>query len=163
MGMLEAINENQTGCFGWAIHQLFDDQRGQQLLISPDLDGCSHHHPNKHNLVGKGSAQSQKPIDAEDELATDKPSYKSWSWYPTWQDLKTQYLHEIGFLACSAQMFGATIFWISGFTALPGILDHLSPSLEDGIYWTPQVVGGSGFIVSGILFMLETQKRWYKP
>ena len=59
--MLEAINENRTGCFGWAIHQLFDDQRGQQLLISPDLDGCSHHHPNKHNLVGKGSAQSQKP------------------------------------------------------------------------------------------------------
>jgi hypothetical protein len=44
------------------------------------------------------------------------------------------YLHELGFLACSAQMFGATIFWISGFTALPGILNHLSPGLEDGIY-----------------------------
>jgi hypothetical protein len=56
-----------------------------------------------------------------------------------------------------------TIFWISGFTALPGILNLLSKPLEDGIYWTPQVVGGSGFIVSGILFMLETQERWYLP
>jgi hypothetical protein len=56
-----------------------------------------------------------------------------------------------------------TIFWISGFTALPGILNRLSQPLEDGIYWAPQVVGGSGFIISGFFFMLETQKRWYLP
>jgi hypothetical protein len=59
---------------------------------------------------------------------------RSWSWFPSWHDFTTHYVHEIGFLACSAQMFGASIFWISGFTALPGILNHLSPGLEDGIY-----------------------------
>jgi hypothetical protein len=77
--------------------------------------------------------------------------------------LCSHYIHEIGFLACSFQLAGATVFWISGFTALPGILNHLSPHLEDGIYWTPQVIGGSGFIVSGCLFMLETQTKWYLP
>jgi hypothetical protein len=30
-------------------------------------------------------------------------------------------------------------------------------------YWTPQVLGGLGFIVSGTLFMLETQTKWWKP
>lgn len=28
---------------------------------------------------------------------------------------------------------------------------------------TPQVVGGTGFIISSWLFMLETQKKWYIP
>lgn len=27
----------------------------------------------------------------------------------------------------------------------------------------PQVIGGTGFIVSSCLFMLETQSKWYKP
>ena len=30
-------------------------------------------------------------------------------------------------------------------------------------YWTPQVIGGLGFIISGTLFMLETQSKWWKP
>jgi hypothetical protein len=30
-------------------------------------------------------------------------------------------------------------------------------------YWTPQILGGLGFIISGTLFMLETQSKWYKP
>lgn len=61
-------------------------------------------------------------------------------------------------------MFGATIFWISGFTALPSIYNALTtiPALN-GAYWAPQVIGGSGFIVSGILFMVETQQKWYLP
>jgi hypothetical protein len=27
------------------------------LSVIPDLDDCSHHHPNKHNLVGKGHSK----------------------------------------------------------------------------------------------------------
>lgn len=61
-------------------------------------------------------------------------------------------------------MFGATIFWISGFTALPPIFNRLtSVPAQNGAYWLPQVIGGSGFIVSGMLFMLETQRKWYLP
>lgn len=57
----------------------------------------------------------------------------------------------------------ASIFWIAGLTGLPNIIPTGDQPLLDGIYWTPQVVGGAGFIVSGILFMLETQKEWWKP
>lgn len=90
-------------------------------------------------------------------------SATSWTWWPTWYEMHTHYLKEIGFLACLAQFIGATIFWVSGFTALPGIQNKLSTAALDGAFWAPQVVGGAGFIVSGILFMLETQKNWYTP
>ena len=61
-------------------------------------------------------------------------------------------------------MFGATIFWISGFTALPPIYNALTTTpAVNGAYLAPQVIGGSGFIVSGILFMVETQQKWYLP
>ena len=52
---------------------------------------------------------------------------------------------------------------ISGFTALPGINNKMSQGLLDGIFWVPQMVGGSGFIISGMLYMLETQPKWYVP
>jgi len=87
-----------------------------------------------------------------------------WVWFPSRYDLMTHYLRELGFLASLAQFLGATIFWISGFTALPGINNKLpSQGVLDGIYWVPQIVGGCGFIISGSLYMLETQKVWYKP
>ena len=105
---------------------------------------------------------------------------KSFVWFPSWHELATHYLHEIGFLACLSQLLGATIFWIAGFTALPGALNQQNQKLLDGAYWAPQVIGGTGFIVSGsvsstfscastvlmplrTLFMLETQEKWYKP
>jgi len=155
--MLEAINENREGCFGWAVKEVIDDKR-RAWQVNPDEDSCTHHHSNKRNLV----SQRNGPDDVE-KGHSPYQSKRTWSWCPSWTELKTHYFHELGFLACCAQLFGASVFWISGFTALPGILNHLSPGLEDGIYWTPQVVGGSGFIVSGCLFMLETQKRWYVP
>ena len=74
---------------------------------------------------------------------------RSWVWFPSAHDLISHYLCELGFLACLAQFFGASIFWISGFTALPGINNKISQGLLDGIYWTPQIVGGTGFIISG--------------
>lgn len=61
-------------------------------------------------------------------------------------------------------MLGATIFWIAGFTALPPIYNRLtSTAAQNGAYWLPQVIGGTGFIISGALFMLETQKKWWLP
>lgn len=59
--------------------------------------------------------------------------------------------------------FRASIFWIAGLTGLPNIIRKGDQPLLDGIFWTPQVVGGTGFIISGFLFMLETQKEWWKP
>jgi hypothetical protein len=166
--MLEAVNENRAGCFGWAVEQVFEDSgphKGGWWKLKPDLDHCTHHHLNKANLVGKPHSTSSTVASSEqgngEKASTD--TARTWVWFPSKQDLKSHYIHELGFLACCAQITGASIFWISGFTALPGVLNHLSPGLEAGIFWTPQVVGGSGFIISGLLFMLETQSKWYLP
>lgn len=167
--MLEAVNENRVGCFGWAVERVFEDygpHKGGWWRLKPDFDHCTHHHLNKENLVGKSAQSSSAAATGsesrtESEVSTGRTS--SWVWFPSERELKTHYIHELGFLACSAQMVGATIFWISGVTALPGVLNHLSLGLEDGIFWTPQIVGGSGFIISGLLFMLETQQKWYLP
>jgi hypothetical protein len=150
--MLEAVNENKTGCLGWAIERVLSQEKGSGHLQASKAT-CTHHHFNKGNLVGKG----------RDTSLTSSSTSKSWVWFPSMTELRTQYIHDLGFIASFAQLIGATIFWVSGFTALPGIYDHMSRPVTIIFYWTPQVLGGTGFIISGFLFMLETQSRWYKP
>ncbi|KAG7005399.1 hypothetical protein G7Y79_00020g049270 [Physcia stellaris] len=178
--MLEAINENRTGCFGWALEKLVesDGENATKVMVRPDKDTCSHHHTNKRNLVGKGdvkppasSLSTASSVSLHGCVADQpkQPEYteaenRSWVWFPSAQELKSHYLRELGFLACLAQLTGASVFWIWGFTALPGINNKLgSQGLLDGIYWAPQIVGGAGFIISGLLFILETQSKWYQP
>ncbi|KAJ2915846.1 hypothetical protein MD484_g4562, partial [Candolleomyces efflorescens] len=85
---------------------------------------------------------------------------RRWIWFST----DTKYFREVGFLAAAFQMFGATVFWISGFTALPTIQLAIKnrTGVLDGVFWVPQVVGGMGFVISSTFIMLETQTKWYK-
>jgi hypothetical protein len=163
--LLEAFNENRSGCFGWAVHELVDDS--EEMLsfkyVASESE-CEHHHPN-NPFTARSANSSVKDTGSPEMAPNTKPRSpdRGWVWFPPWSDLRDRYLHELGFLASAVQMVAATVFWISGFTALPGIFNHLSPGLLDGIYWTPQIIGGSGFILSGVMFMLETQEKWYKP
>ena len=50
--MIEAVNENRTDCFGWAVEEVLEEEG----LIRLKPHGCTHHHKNKGNLVGKGKA-----------------------------------------------------------------------------------------------------------
>ncbi|MCJ1307415.1 hypothetical protein MMC25_001061 [Agyrium rufum] len=176
--MLEAVNENRAGCFGWALERVLEgdnEEKGEggKWRVKASVDVCEHHHTNKKNFVGKGDVPSDQKSNATNttekpstEATTSQSTEKTWQWFPSAYDLRTHYFHELGFLACLAQLFGASIFWISGFTALPAINTALidrSQGALDGAYWAPQIIGGTGFIVSGILFMLETQKKWYLP
>ncbi|KAM5352495.1 hypothetical protein ACJ41O_005217 [Fusarium nematophilum] len=154
--MLEAVNENRSDCFGWAVEETLDGV----LHLNPAAHDCRHSHAQKRTFVAGTSARQDQVEERRGKLYG---SGRTWSWWPTWYELRTHYIREIGFLACSSQMFGATVFWISGFTALPPILNNLSTAAENGVYWLPQVIGGTGFIVSGFLFMLEVQPRWYVP
>jgi hypothetical protein len=154
--MVEAVNENRAGCFGWALERAVShgkDEGGNDAALIPSKSHCTHHHSNKRNLVGTGSQHSAKHADHA----------RTWIWWPSAHDLRTHYLHSLGFLASLAQLFGATVFWISGLTALPGIYNHMSRPITVVFYWTPQVIGGMGFVVSGTLFMMETQSKWWKP
>jgi hypothetical protein len=131
----------------------------EQVTLMPSKSHCTHHHANKHNLVGNSSKLASGPSPKH----AHNSSARSWVWWPSNEELRTHYLHSLGFLASLAQLFGATVFWISGLTALPGIYNHMSRPITIIFYWTPQVVGGLGFIVSGTLFMVETQSKWWKP
>lgn len=62
--MIEAFNENRAGCFGWQVERLFlngsngserdvDVEKGKTIRLKPDAGSCTHHHPNKKNLVGR--------------------------------------------------------------------------------------------------------------
>ena len=164
--IFEAINANNSGCFGWAVEQLLDEGQGDKpkFRFVADRHHCRHHHQNRRNFVGKSSDSTAPEAQLPKTSTSNGQVKRSWQWFPSWHDLRTHYLHEFGFLAGCFQLFGATIFGISGITALPGIINHLTPqSTLNGAYWIPQVIGGSGFIVSSTLYMLETQKKWYLP
>jgi hypothetical protein len=160
--MAEAVNENRTGCFGWAVdcaisHDL--KESGGTAILRPSKSHCTHHHSNKRNLVGNGGSTPSKTNANHDAKANSR----SWVWWPKKEELRTHYLHSLGFLASLSQLFGASVFWISGLTALPGIYNRMSRPIAIIFYWTPQVIGGLGFIISGTLFMIETQSKWWKP
>jgi hypothetical protein len=159
--MAEAVNENRTGCFGWAIESALSHETQSEAVttLKPSKSHCTHHHSNKGNLVGKSRGAT---TPSQTKLETEANN-GSWMWWPSSEELRTHYLHSLGFLASLFQLFGATIFWISGLTALPGIYNHMSRPVTIIFYWTPQVIGGLGFIVSGTLFMIETQSKWWMP
>jgi hypothetical protein len=162
--IFEAFNENRSGCFGWALEQLVAgedaDGQGAKIRLRPEKRLCHHHHQNRRNFVGRSSNETYPEAKPADEATKDG---KTWQWFPSWHALRTHYLYELGFLAGCAQLFGATVFGISGFTALPGIQPITPQRVLNGVYWVPQIVGGTGFIVSSSLYMLETQKNWYTP
>jgi hypothetical protein len=65
---------------------------------------------------------------------------------------------SLGYIAAFTQLCAATVFWISTFTGLPNLVDdptHHAPRAV--LFWTPQVVGGSGFVLAGIVQLYELQ------
>ena len=121
----QAINENRSGCFGWALEQAFSGDRAEHdgIRVRPDNDRCLHHHTNKGNFVGKGSVHEPPnkhegdaaglPFSTKEGSGTGKiDTGQSFIWLPSMYDLRTHYLKELGFLAAFAQLCGATIFWV---------------------------------------------------
>lgn len=55
--IVEAVNENRAGCFGWALERVIFGNAGDRrhITVRPDKGRCTHHHTNRKNFVGKGS------------------------------------------------------------------------------------------------------------
>lgn len=140
--VFEACNEDTTGCFGSAVESLFHSEEEGGMAKVPS---CRHLH--RHG----------KMQDSEVRAA------RSWKWLPTWKELTTHYIYEIGFLASITMTIGATVFYVSGILSLPGVYDHLSQGVLDGVYWMTYLVGGVLFIISSVLYVLEVQPKWYIP
>ena len=94
--MIEAVNENRTGCFGWALKQaeLADEERaGDVLHLVAEPSTCTHHHRNKRNLVGKGSVAK---IEIQEDPHNSSP--QTWVWWPSRASLRSHYYYEIGYV-----------------------------------------------------------------
>lgn len=153
MAMLEAVNENRTDCFGWALEQAVEDG----FLVARREHECRHHHRDRRSLFGPrrnrdGGGGGERGVeektngkmeredsDGGKEERSQTKGKRRWSWFPSWYELRTHYFHDIGFLGCLVQWMGATIFWIAGIVGMPSILGGMSVPLENGIYWLPQV------------------------
>lgn len=148
---LEAVNENHSSCFGWELSQQLE--KGGLIRVSPDKNACRHHHQ-RNSVVRKGSS-AVLVSDLESASQTESSEEHEWRWLPSWEALKSHYFHELGFLASFTQFCAASVFWISGIVALPGVINHItSQAVLNGVYWVPQIVGGSGFILSGYIQLL---------
>lgn len=153
--IFESVNENQTGCFGWAVEELFEGHNaaaagGGKVRKAPER--CEHVHQRASNRadgveVGRSPAQQER----------------KWQWWPSWKELKGHYIHEIGFVSNVTLSLGATIFYVTGIMSLPGVYDQLSQAVLWYVYWLTYLIGGILFVVASAGYMLETQKRWWQP
>ncbi|KPI43045.1 uncharacterized protein AB675_1752 [Cyphellophora attinorum] len=134
--IFESVNENQTGCFGWAVEELFEGRQveiGQvekKVRKAPEM--CEHVHQ-----------RASKRTDGAKAGRSSTQQARKWQWWPSWKELREHYIHEIGFVSNVTLAAGATIFYVTGIMSLPGVYDQLS-----------QAVFG---------YMLETQTKWWKP
>jgi hypothetical protein len=51
--MIEAVTENRTDYFSWALRETL----GEREIVGLKPASCVHHHGNKGNLVGRGKRQ----------------------------------------------------------------------------------------------------------
>jgi len=132
-GMWEAWNRSNVVNFGWGVKKTL-------------------------NLTPSSAEEGATPGSEESD---ERPPPRQWIWFSS----DSKYWHELGFLAAFFQMCAATIFWIAGFTSIPTIQTAIKPKTQllNGVYWSPQVIGGTGFVISATLMMLETQRKWYIP
>lgn len=111
---------------------------------------------------GKAPAPRRGAVDMGGEEG-ETSVYMSWRWWPTWRALRTHHVYEIGFLACAIQLLGVTLYGVTAIVVLPGILDSLAWWQELAAYWYPQIVAAACFLIASLMFMFETQEKWWKP
>lgn len=103
--IVEATNENQTGCFGWALEEVFSHGKSKPETEqhfrhdSAHPADCNHHHA--HGLHAHGQPQLQHP-----------DSGRKWEWWPSWNELVSHYFREIGFWASMTEAIGAVVFYV---------------------------------------------------
>ncbi|CDZ97293.1 hypothetical protein [Phaffia rhodozyma] len=134
LGLLEAGNRGKENDFGSSFESLIWGNKPSAHSVSSSTD------------------------DFPKSSANHEPSEFSWMPKPRWK--------EMGYIAAAVQMFAASVFWISTLTGLPGVIPGLadgtgSRAIIDVFFWSPQVVGGLGFIISSLILTIEVQPRWY--
>lgn len=87
-----------------------------------------------------------------------------WIWFPSWVEFRTIYLSNLAFKTGLIQLPGGMTFSMASVAGFPDVVDVTNPAnllLVQGLIFFPQVLGGSCFMVSGIILMLVAQEKWY--
>ncbi|OQE81035.1 hypothetical protein PENNAL_c0042G00592 [Penicillium nalgiovense] len=170
--LLEAFNTNHTGFFGWALESFLEktieDGIPQHAMkeIKPRMSECEHHHANRKSFLREKHHHTSDNVHShldDTGYITSSTDGRLFRWIPSMSELRTHYFHEIGFIASFILFVSATVFWIGAIVGIPVIFTHISQGLIDGLYWGTTTLGGTGFTVSSLLYMLETQTKWYVP
>ncbi|WWD22643.1 hypothetical protein CI109_107136 [Kwoniella shandongensis] len=171
--VVEALDRGREINFGTALGQVLHHRRktpSHTSLALEDVKSQIEHDTGRTSTTSSGTLHQSNgeavrgKIDNDDEAngISWPAGAKGFVWWgkPMW--------HDLGYLAALVQLFAATIFWVSTITGLPGVIPGFaegegSKAIVDIFFWTPQVIGGCGFILSALILMIEVQKKWYLP
>ncbi|KIR30948.1 hypothetical protein I309_00301 [Cryptococcus deuterogattii LA55] len=155
--VVEALDRGREINFGTAIGQLLHHRR--HTPHNATLNSSTLVNPSEERSY---TASSTPPKSQQDIKTWIVEGAKGFIWWgrPMW--------HDMGYIAAIVQLFAATVFWVSTLTGLPGVIPGYasgggSTAIIDVFFWTPQVVGGMGFVVSSLILMIEVQKHWWLP
>ncbi|OCF60193.1 hypothetical protein L486_02873 [Kwoniella mangroviensis CBS 10435] len=157
LGVVEVLDRGREINFGTALGELLNYRRSVPRETGFKLDRIK----SRSHSASTPPATSDSGDDGngDESWLSDKKGFIWWG-KPMW--------HDMGYLAAIVQLFAATIFWVSTLTGLPGVIPGFadgggSQAIIDIFFWTPQVIGGTGFIVSSLILMVEVQKKWWLP
>lgn len=131
-------------------------EAGWQAMSQRERLGLQHPRE-RRSIPRRGGLDLGEPEEGE------TVEYVRWRWWPTWHRFRTHHIYEIGYLSCTIQLFGVTLYGVTSIVILPGILSSLSRWQENAAYWIPQIVAASCFLIASFGFTWETQSKWYKP
>ena len=168
--MVEAVKEDTRGCVGWAVEKVVVDETTAPSEVKetrfsganaptssviwkarPQKHSCWH-----HNARGGFFSRTKniEPQGKDPELQSPQGASST--------KIRTHW-HSLSWQASLIQLIAATIFFVPCIPSIPPIYTSLSYAALLGLIWFPQVIGGSGFVLSSLLFMVETQRRWWLP
>lgn len=162
--VIEATNEDQTGRFGWAIDQTYDETLTGSSSYGNDGDGDERAKPpSKRRSRSESASLRVQHLDCQHLHQQHPHASRTWRWWPTWHELTAHYFHNLGYLGSIVLAIGTIVFWVSGILSLPPLSERLSLAAMKWTYWLAFLVGGFHFAAASILYILQSQRKWYRP
>lgn len=170
LSWLEALNADRRGCFGWKMEEVSSQdatvagaELGGKTRLIPDWN-CIHKRNNYSNLFNdsndKDEYDSANEHDHSTSTGNGKGSKAEWRWFAGFEDLRTHFIYDLGFVTCSILLCSSIVYCTAAAASFISILQI--GSIANWIR-VPQFIAGIGFTIASILFMLETQTHWLVP
>ncbi|KAJ0299189.1 hypothetical protein COL5a_007460 [Colletotrichum fioriniae] len=111
--------------------------------------------------VDRGILDPKK--DAPDAYKPALLGSEEWVWWPSWYEFRNIFWPSSAFRAGILQLLAGSFFTIAAIAILPGVLDLTHPDASIIFVSAPQLIGGSLFVLAGLLMIFLSQDKWYVP